>query len=163
VLTPDKDLVQCYGDPRVVGYDRRRELRIDEAGVIDKFGVRPESIPDYLALVGDTADGLPGLPGWGAKSSSVILDRYRHLEEIPLDPARWKVKLRGAEKLGTTLRTQMGDALLYRFLAQLRFDVPLTETLADLEWKGVLRKPFAELCDELGFDRLEGRVQRWAD
>ena len=163
VLTPDKDLAQCYGDPRVVGYDRRREILIDEAGVIDKFGVRPESIPDYLALVGDTADGLPGLPGWGAKSSSVILDRYRHLEEIPLDPARWNVKLRGAEKLGTTLRTQMGDALLYRFLAQLRFDVPLTESLADLEWKGVPREPFTELCDELGFDRLQGRVQRWAD
>ena len=163
VLTPDKDLAQCYGDPRVVGYDRRREILIDEAGVIDKFGVRPESIPDYLALVGDTADGLPGLPGWGAKSSSVILDRYRHLEEIPLDPARWNVKLCGAEKLGTTLRTQMGDALLYRFLAQLRFDVPLTESLGDLEWKGVPRKSFTELCDELGFDRLQGRVQSWAD
>lgn len=163
VLTPDKDLAQCYGDPKVVGYDRRRQTLIDEPGVMEKFGVRPESIPDYLALVGDTADGLPGLPGWGAKSSSVILERYRHLEEIPLDPARWDVKVRGAEKLGTTLRTQMGDALLYRFLAQLRFDVPLQERLSDLEWRGVPRKAFADLCGELGFDRLEGRVHKWAD
>lgn len=163
VLTPDKDLAQCYGDPKVVGYDRRRQTLIDEPGVMEKFGVRPESIPDYLALVGDTADGLPGLPGWGAKSSSVILERYRHLEEIPLDPARWDVKVRGAEKLGTTLRTRMGDALLYRFLAQLRFDVPLQERLSDLEWKGVPRKVFADLCEELGFDRLEGRVHKWAD
>jgi 5'-3' exonuclease len=162
VLTPDKDLAQCYGDPKVVGYDRRRQTLIDESGVVEKFGVRPESIPDYLALVGDTADGLPGLPGWGAKSSSVILERYRHLEEIPLDPQRWDVKPRGADKLGTTLRTRMGDALLYRFLAQLRFDVPLEEDLVDLEWKGVPREPFAELCDELGFDRLMGRVPRWA-
>lgn len=163
VLTPDKDLAQCYGDPRVVGYDRRRQILIDEAAVMDKFGVRPESIPDYLALVGDSADGLPGLPGWGAKSSSVILERYRHLEEIPLDPVRWDVKVRGADKLGATLRTRMGDALLYRFLAQLRFDVPLQEDLVDLEWRGVPRRPFTELCEELGFDRLPGRVHKWAD
>ncbi len=163
VLTPDKDLAQCYGDPKIVGYDRRRQTFIDGAAVLAKFGVRPESIPDYLALVGDSADGLPGLPGWGAKSSSVVLERYRHLEEIPLDAARWDVKVRGAEKLGVTLRERMGDALLFRFLAQLRYDVPLQEDLADLEWKGVPRQPFLELCDELGFTQLRDRPHRWAD
>lgn len=162
VLTPDKDLAQCYGDPKVVGYDRRRQQFIDAAGVVAKFGVQPESIPDYLALVGDAADGLPGLPGWGAKSSSVILARYGHLEQIPLEAARWDVAVRGAEKLAVTLRTRMADALLYRFLAQLRLDVPLQETLADLEWKGVPRQPFFAFCDELGFDRLRDRPHRWA-
>lgn len=161
VLTPDKDLAQCYGDPRVVGYDRRKRAFMDAAGVTAKFGVRPESIPDYLALVGDAADGLPGLAGWGAKSSSVLLERYRHLEEIPLDAARWDVKVRSADKLATTLRTQMGDALLFRFLAQLRFDVPLEEKLADLEWKGVPRQRFLEFCEEFGFDRLRDRPQKW--
>jgi 5'-3' exonuclease len=163
VLTPDKDLAQCYGDPRVVGYDRRKRAFMDEAGVMEKFGVRPESIPDYLALVGDTADGLPGLAGWGAKSSSILLERYRHLEEIPLDAARWDVKVRSADKLAATLRTGMGDALLYRFLAQLRFDVPLQESLTDLEWKGVPRQRFHEFCDEFGFDRLKERPRRWVD
>jgi 5'-3' exonuclease len=163
VLTPDKDLAQCYGDPKVVGYDRRRQAFINGSAVMEKFGVRPESIPDYLALVGDSADGLPGLPGWGAKSSSVVLERYRHLEEIPLDPVRWDVKVRGAEKLGATLRRQMGDALLFRFLAQLRYDVPLEEDLDDLEWKGVPQQPFLELCDELGFTQLRDRPHRWAD
>jgi 5'-3' exonuclease len=163
VLTPDKDLAQCYGDPKVVGYDRRRQVFIDAAGVLEKFGVRPESIPDYLALVGDAADGLPGLPGWGAKSSSVILERYGHLEAIPLEVDRWDVKLRGADKLCSTLRTRMGDALLYRFLAQLRLDVPLREDLADLEWKGVPRRLFYEFCDEFGFDRLRDRPRKWVD
>ncbi len=163
VLTPDKDLAQCYGHPRIVGYDRRRQTFMDAAGVMEKFGVRPESIPDYLALVGDAADGLPGLQGWGAKSSSVVLERYGHLENIPLDPARWDVKVRSAEKLAGTLRRWMGDALLFRFLAQLRRDVPLKENLEDLEWKGARRQPFHELCDELGFDRLRDRPRKWAD
>ncbi len=163
VLTPDKDLAQCYGNPKIVGYDRRRQAFIDIDAVAEKFGVLPVSIPDYLALVGDAADGLPGLPGWGAKSSSVLLDRYVHLESIPLDVARWDVKVRGAEKLAATLRTQMGDALLFRFLAQLRPDVPLTEDLSDMEWQGAKREPFLELCDELGFDRLRDRPHKWAD
>lgn len=163
VLTPDKDLAQCYGDPKVVGYDRRRQVIIDGPGVMEKFGVRPASIPDYLALVGDSADGLPGLPGWGAKSSSIVLERYRHLEEIPLDAGRWDVTVRGAGKLGVTLRERMGDALLYRFLAQLRYDVPLQEDLSDLEWQGVPRQAFTELCDELGFTQLRDRPHKWAD
>ena len=163
VLTPDKDLAQCYGHPRIVGYDRRRQTFMDAAGVMEKFGVRPESIPDYLALVGDAADGLPGLKGWGAKSSSIVLERYGHLEAIPLDAARWDVTVRSAERLGETLKTKMGDALLYRFLAQLRVDVPLDEELEDLEWKGARRQPFQELCDELGFDRLRDRPHKWVD
>ncbi|MCP3996199.1 MAG: flap endonuclease [bacterium] len=163
VLTPDKDLAQCYGNPKIVGYDRRNRLFIDTAGVMKKFGVRPVSIPDYLALVGDTADAIPGLPGWGAKSSSIILERYVHLESIPLDHARWDVKVRGAEKLAATLRAQMGDALLYRFLAQLRPDVPLGEELADLEWRGAKRDEYVALCDELGFDRLRDRPQKWSE
>jgi len=163
VLTPDKDLAQCYGDGKVVGYDRRRQAFIDAPGVVAKFGVAPESIPDYLALVGDSADGLPGLPGWGAKSTATVLYRYVHLEDIPLDPFRWEVKVRSAEKLAATLRTGMGDALLFRFLAQLRRDVPLTEELADLEWRGARREDFLALCDELGFDRLRNRPYRWAD
>lgn len=163
VLTPDKDLAQCYGNPKIIGYDRRRQAFIDSDGVMEKFGVRPVSIPDYLALVGDAADGLPGLAGWGAKSSSIILERYIHLESIPLEADRWDVKVRSAEKLAATLRTHMGDALLFRFLAQLRPDVPLAEDLADLEWKGADRKAFTELCDEFGFDRLRDRPHKWAD
>ena len=163
VLSPDKDLAQCYGNPRVVGYDRRRQSFIDAAGVVEKFGVEPGSIPDYLALVGDNADGLPGLPGWGAKSSSLVLARYGHLEEIPLRASRWEVTVRSADKLAATLRYRMADVLLYRFLAQLRTDVPLEEELVDLEWGGVPREPFVELCDELGFDRLRDRPHRWAE
>ena len=163
VLSPDKDLAQCYGNPRVVGYDRRRQSFIDAAGVVEKFGVEPGSIPDYLALVGDSADGLPGLPGWGAKSSSLVLARYGHLEEIPLRASRWEVTVRSADKLAATLRYRMADVLLYRFLAQLRTDVPLEEELVDLEWGGVPREPFVELCDELGFDRLRDRPHRWAE
>ena len=148
---------------RVVGYDRRRQAFIDRAAVIEKFGVVPESIPDYLALVGDSADGFPGLPGWGAKSSGVVLARYGHIEGIPLDAGLWDVPVRGAAGLAVTLRDRMGEALLYRFLAQLRRDVPLTETLEDLEWRGVPRSQFTELCDDLGLTQLKERPTRWAD
>jgi 5'-3' exonuclease len=112
-------------------------------------------------LVGDAADGLPGLSGWGAKSSSILLERYRHLEEIPLDASRWDIQVRSAEKLATTLRANMGDALLFRFLAQLRFDVPLQESLADLEWEGAPRDRWLAFCDEFGFDRLRDRPRKW--
>lgn len=163
VLSPDKDMAQLYGHPKVVGYDRRKGQFIDRAAVVEKFGVEPQSIPDYLALVGDSADGFPGLPGWGAKSSATVLARYHHLEHIPLYPAQWDVSVRGAEKLGSTLRHQIGEALQYRFLAQLRTDVPLPDSLGDLEWQGVPRATFEKLCDELGFDRLKARPERWND
>jgi 5'-3' exonuclease len=161
VHSPDKDMAQLYGHPHVVGYDRRRGHFIDADTVREKFGVAPESIPDYLALVGDTADGLPGLPGWGAKSSSTILARYGHLEDIPLEVERWDVSLRGAAKLAATLRERMGEALLYRFLAQLRRDVPLQESPAELEWQGVPRDHFLAFCEEMGFTQLRDRPHRW--
>jgi 5'-3' exonuclease len=161
VHSPDKDMAQLYGVPNVVGYDRRRGHFIDAAAVREKFGVEPSSIPDYLALVGDSADGYPGLPGWGAKSTAVILARYGHLEHIPLEAERWDVTLRGAAKLAAVLRERMGDALLYRFLAQLRRDVPLDESAADLEWQGVPRDHFLGFCDEMGFGQLRERPHRW--
>jgi len=163
VMSPDKDLAQLYGDPRIVGYDRRKGAFVDRDAVVEKFGVEPESIPDWLGLVGDAADGLPGLSGWGAKSSATVLARYRHLEHIPLDAALWDVKVRSAPNLAATLRERIGDALLYRFLAQLRTDVPLPDSLGDLEWAGVPRERFEALCDELGFTRLRERPHRWAE
>ena len=162
VMTPDKDLSQLYGNPKIVGYDRRRQAFRDAAGVFEKFGVPPASIPDWLALVGDAADGLPGLPGWGAKSSAKVLARYGHLELIPLEASLWDVAVRGAANLVVTLLRRMGDALLYRFLATLRHDVPLDGDLASLEWRGVPRDAFEALCDELGFGRLRDRPSRWA-
>lgn len=161
ILSPDKDMAQLYGHPRIVGFDRRNRVFIDEADVVDKFGVHPESIPDYLALVGDSADGFPGLPGWGAKSASTLLGRYRHLEHIPLFEADWDVEVRGAAKLADTFRARISDALLFRFLAQLRSDVPLRENLTDLEWQGARRERYQTLCDELGFSQLRDRPLRW--
>ena len=155
VMTPDKDLSQIYDDPRIRGYDRRKGSFIDRDAVVEKFGVEPASIPDWLGLVGDAADALPGLPGWGAKSSATILARYGNLEHIPLDASLWDVKLRGADKLAATLVEHMGEALLYRYLALLRTDVPLPDSLGDLEWKGVPRQRYESLCDELGLRRPE--------
>jgi len=163
IMSPDKDMAQLYDDPRIVGYDRRKGAFIDCDAVVDKFGVEPASIPDWLALVGDAAGGLPGLSGWGAKSSATILARYGHLEAIPLDGSLWDVKIRSADKLAATLRRHMGDALLYRFLAQLRTGVPLPDSLADLEWNGVPRSRYEALCDELGFERLKERPAPWID
>lgn len=162
MLTPDKDLAQCIVGKHIVGFDRRKGALIDEQGVWDKFGVAPASIPDYLALVGDSADGLPGVTGWGAKSSSAVLARYPHLEDIPLDEARWDLEVRGKARLGSTFRAEVADALLYRYLAQLRIDVPMFESARDLEWPGVHREPYEELCDELGLDRLRARPHHWA-
>jgi 5'-3' exonuclease len=161
VLTPDKDLSQLYDDPRIRGFNRREGVFIDRDAVVEKFGVEPASIPDWLGLVGDSADGFPGLPGWGAKSAATVLARYGHLEGIPLDPAQWDVKVRGADKLAATLVEHMGEALLYRFLAMLRTDVPLPDSLADLEWQGVPRERYEGLCEELGFNDLRTRPQRW--
>jgi len=163
ILSPDKDMSQLYGDPRIVGFDRRRSTFIDTAGVWDKFGVAPESIPDYLALVGDTADGIPGLAGWGAKSTSSVLGRYTHLESVPPSASDWDVTVRGAAKLAETLQANMEAAILYRDLATLRTDADIPESLDDLAWKGAHRVAFTELCDELGFGGIRNRPTRWID
>ncbi len=151
LCTPDKDLAQCVRGDHVVLRDRRRNITYDAGGVKAKYGVAPESIPDWLALVGDSADGFPGLPGWGEKSAATVLSRWKHLEDIPEDVARWDVKVRGAEKLAATFRERRDEALLYRTLATLRTDAPIPETLADLEWRGVPKETYLALCDELKF------------
>ena len=163
IATPDKDLAQVVVANRIVTYNRREQKILDEDAVVEKFGVHPESIPDYLALVGDTADGVPGLPGWGAKSASTVLARYSRLEMVPANVDDWEVRPRGAEKLAVTLRERQDDVYLYRELTTLRLDVPLTEELTDLKWRGVPQDAFMDFCDEMGFDADSIRVHLWAD
>jgi len=163
IATPDKDLCQLVIGDRIVTYNRREQKILDEDAVVEKFGVRPESIPDYLALVGDTADGVPGLPGWGAKSAATVLYRYPRLELIPADAGDWEVAVRSADKLAATLRDQQEEVFLYRELTTLRLDVPITETLDDLEWKGVPQDTFEAFCRRLGVDPDEIRVHRWRE
>ncbi len=161
ILSPDKDMTQLFGNPKIVGYDRRKQAFIDTDGVRDKFGVSPESIPDYLGLVGDTADGFPGLPGWGAKSAGALLARYGHIEDIPASDEDWDIKVRGATKLAATLGDKMEDALLFRDLATLRTTADIPQTLDELRWRGAHREEFIELCDELGFTSLRNRPHKW--
>jgi 5'-3' exonuclease len=136
ICTPDKDLSQCVVGTRVVQLDRRRDLLRDEAGVVAKFGVKPQSIPDYLAVVGDSADGFPGLPGWGAKAAALALSQYPHLEDIPKDWREWHPSIRRARPLSESLFSAWNDALLFRTLATLRLDVPVFDTVGDLQWQG---------------------------
>ncbi|WP_428265461.1 5'-3' exonuclease [Haliangium sp.] len=161
LCSPDKDLTQCVRGRRVVCLDRMRRNLLDEVGVEAKFGVGPASIPDYLALVGDSADGIPGVPRWGAKSTAAVLARYRHLDAIPADEADWDIKVRGAAGLAKSLREHRADAELYRTLATLREDVPLAEPLDDLAWQGARRHALEALCERLGDDRFPPRVPRW--
>lgn len=162
LCSPDKDLAQCVRGERVVLWDRRRDQILDEAAVREKFGVGPASIPDYLALVGDSADGIPGIPRWGARSAATVLARYPRLEDIPLDPKEWDIKVRGAATLAENLRTRWDDALLYRKLATLRLDAPLANDLVeDLAWCGADREALCALCDELGDARFLERVSRF--
>ena len=163
ICSPDKDLAQCVVGQRVVCHDRRRKKVLNEEGVITKFGVSPESIPDWLGLVGDAADGIPGIPGWGAKSSARILARYRHVEDIPEEAFLWDVQVPGAKRLAASLRSHREEARLYRLLATLRTDVPLTEQLDDLRWKGAPRERLEALCRELGDEDLLDRVHGWLD
>ena len=162
ICSPDKDLCQVVVGDRIVTYNRREQKLMDEDAVVEKFGVHPESIPDYLALVGDTADGVPGLPGWGAKSSSAVLARFPRLELIPADPEEWGLAVRGAGKLAETLAGHQQEVYLYRDLTTLRLDVPIGEDLAALEWQGVPEGPFREFCERMGFDADAIRVHRWA-
>lgn len=136
ICTPDKDLAQCVRGTRIVQLNRRTRVTYDEAGVTQKFGVSPESIPDYLALVGDSADGYPGLPGWGAKSSATVLAKFVHLESIPADCREWRVNAANASSLASTLMREREKALLFRTLATLRTDIPLFDDVDQLQWKG---------------------------
>jgi len=163
ICSPDKDLAQCVTDGRVVQLDRRKGITFDEGGVRERFGVSPESIPDYLALVGDASDGYPGLPGWGKVSASVVLGRYEHLEAIPARASEWGLPISGAVRLAAVLRERWDEVLLYRELALLRRDVPLSESLDDLRWRGARRADFEALCDDLGAPDLLARPHRWQD
>ncbi len=159
MCSPDKDLAQMVSGRRVVALDRRKGEVMDEAGVIEKFGVPPAAIPDYLALVGDSADGIPGIPRWGARTTATVLTRYGNIDEIPLDAGDWDLKVRGAPTLATGLAERMDDALLYRRLARLRLDVPLPETDPErLRWKSVRQPDFAEFCQSLGLESLLDRL-----
>jgi 5'-3' exonuclease len=160
ICSPDKDLAQLVTGNEVVCWDRRREIIYNEETVLDKFEVRPASIPDWLALVGDAADGFPGVPGWGAKSASTVLTRFEHLETIPEDYSLWGLALGRAARLSESLRSHQEDVLLYRHLATLRQDVPLQENLQDLEWRGA-RERLKSFCHELGSEKLSERVPRW--
>jgi 5'-3' exonuclease len=164
ICTPDKDLAQCVRGERVVLRDRRRQRTIDADGVVEKWGVEPASIPDYLALVGDAADGFPGLPGWGARSTSAVLARFGHFEGIPGNAGDWHVDVRSPATLNATLRDHWSEALLYRRLATLVADVPLPQTdPAELRWRGARRAEFTALCEELGQPRLAERPHLWRD
>jgi 5'-3' exonuclease len=157
ICTPDKDLSQCVVGTRVVQLDRRQNIVRNEAGVVDKFGVKPESIPDYLAVVGDSADGFPGVRGWGAKAAAMVLSQYPHLEGIPKDWTEWQPSIRKARTLSESLFSTWDDALLFRTLATLRLDVPVFETVEDLRWKGP-RGNFEEVCRRMKAPGLSGRV-----
>jgi 5'-3' exonuclease len=150
LCTPDKDLSQCIRGDRVVGLDRMRRKLLTEDGVREKFGVSPGSIPDWLALVGDDADGIPGLPRWGERSAAAVLSHYGHLEHIPDLHVRWDVPVRGALALAESLRTHRQEALLYRTLATLRTDVPLAEDLEALRWRGPDLAALGEIEEVLG-------------
>jgi 5'-3' exonuclease len=156
ICTPDKDLAQCVRGTRVVQLDRRKNITRDELGVVAKFGVEPASIPDYLALVGDSADGFPGLPGWGAKSAAAVLAKFNHLESIPADWREWGVNVAGPKALSSTLVANLDQALLFRVLATLRTDVPVFDSVDQLEWKGPTAD-FAPLAARLDSSVTKGK------
>lgn len=161
ICTPDKDLAQCVVGDRIVQFDRRNRRIINAEGVKKKFGVLPESIPDYLALVGDSADGYPGLPGWGAKSTATLLDRYKHLEEIPRRAIDWDVSVRSATQLAATLKDQLELAKLFRRIATLAVDAPVSQSVDELEWAGPTPE-FGATCAFLDAVELLGRAERLA-
>ncbi|HNE05871.1 MAG TPA: 5'-3' exonuclease H3TH domain-containing protein [Anaerolineales bacterium] len=160
ICSVDKDLTQMVDGDRVICWDRRREILLNEKGVVEKFGVSPESIPDFLALVGDSADGYPGIQGWGEKSTSAVLAKYKHIEAIPKDPNKIPLGLGRATTLLENLQSNYKDALLFRELSTLRTDVPLKETLADLKWQGVYPR-FKNVCEDLGNQSIPERITKW--
>jgi 5'-3' exonuclease len=162
VCSPDKDLAQCVRGERVVCYDRMRRKRLDERGVVEKFGVGPKAIPDWLALVGDSADGYPGIPRWGAKSAAAVLGVYGTIDAIPDDAGQWRVAVRGAAALAASLAAHRAEALLFRRLATLRTDVPLGESLEDLSWRGPDAEALGALAQLWGDDAIVERALRLA-
>jgi len=162
ILSPDKDFGQCLNEQRVVLVDRRRKKELDEQGLRQLRGIGPSSIPDWLALVGDTADGIPGIQGFGERTASILLARFRHLENIPLDTRPWPAEIRGADRLKQALAASPQEVFLYRKLATLVVDVPLPQTLEDLRWAGVPRAGFQVWCDSLGLTDLKSRPSRWS-
>ena len=161
IWTPDKDLAQCVRGTRVVQVERRTGVVRDETLVAEKFGVPPASIPDWLALVGDSADGYPGLPGWGAKSAAKVLAHWRHIDRIPEFERDWQLALRGASGLAATLRSSRETALLFRTLATLRTDVPVFDDVEEIRWTGP-RDDFADVMEEIGAPGLVERAERAA-
>jgi len=160
ICSVDKDLTQMVEGQKIVCWDRRREILLDEKSVTEKFGVGPESIPDYLALVGDSADGYPGIQGWGGKSTATVLAKYKHIESIPKDPNKLGLGPGRATTLLGNLQQNYKDALLFRELSTLRTDVPLKEKLSDLKWQGAWNR-LTKVCKELGDERIPERVTRW--
>ncbi|HVA86001.1 MAG TPA: 5'-3' exonuclease H3TH domain-containing protein [Candidatus Saccharimonadales bacterium] len=164
ICSVDKDLAQCVRNRRVVLRDRRRRITYDEEGVRQKWGVAPTSIPDLLALVGDSSDGYPGIPGWGAKTAAAVLARYGSIDEIPRRASDWSVTVRGAPVLAARLVAQAAEVQLYLELARLRTDADIPQrNLEELRWRGAPRATYQQLCDELGLDSLRDRPRRWLD
>ena len=161
ICSPDKDLTQMVEGRQIVCLDRRQAILYDSDAVFRKFGVEPTSIPDYLGLMGDSADGIPGIPRWGAKTASNLLAKYNHIENIPWDNTLWTVKVRGAESVAISLKENYELALFYRELATLRTDVVLVETLEQLTWQGIHQSRFNSLCNEYGFSSRMVRDHEW--
>ena len=160
ICTPDKDLGQCLTqDEKIIQYDRRKELRITYETVIEKFGVAPESIPDYLGLVGDTADGFPGIKGWGAKSSATLLSHYHHIENIPNDHMEWAMQVRSSQKLSETLNTDYELALLFKLIATIDFEAPTFETVSELKWNGP-KDDYENILKSIDGDRILQRLDK---
>ncbi len=160
ICTPDKDLGQCLTqDEKIIQYDRRKELRITYETVIEKFGVTPESIPDYLGLVGDTADGFPGIKGWGAKSSATLLSHYHHIENIPTDHMEWAMQVRSSQKLSESLNTDYELALLFKLIATIDYEAPTFETVSELKWNGP-KDNYENILKSIDGDRILQRLDK---
>ncbi|MXX53858.1 MAG: flap endonuclease [Dehalococcoidia bacterium] len=161
ICSVDKDLMNLVDSSRVVLWDRRRNLTYTEAQVVERFGVSPHSIPDYLALVGDSADGIPGVPRWGAKSTATVLSEYGLMENIPESYDDWTTTVRGGKALAQNLSANRENALLYKTLATLRVDAPVSESLQAVRWEGVPQREYLDFCDDLGLERLKDLPHRW--
>ena len=161
ICSPDKDFTQLVSGNEVVTWDRLKDNFYDENSVKKRFGVNPKSIPDYLALVGDNSDGIPGIPRWGAKSAATVLSCYKSIDEIPMNADEWAVRVRGKHALSNNLKNGLDDARLFRLLTTLRQDVPLAENLSEIAWNGVPRDKFYNFCSKFGFSELKSIPHLW--